>query len=242
MKIKTSVNGKLRRLSAIAAATAFVVVAMQLTLIVLAQGMNPAQVAGAIKANAEALKAFTWQQRTQIQLKGETKKVLVNQMSYDGYGNQQKQLISEQPDSSQSQPSGGRLRQRVIEKKTDEFKDMLEGISALVKSYTEIPQEQLQAALQRATFSPGQGDMNASVQIAMSSVIQSGDSFTVWIDRQAMLFRRVAISTTYEQKPVTVSANYAMLPSGQVYMAQALVNYPAKQVVVEIDNMNYQGR
>src|SRR5215471_20415241 len=62
-----------------------------------AQGMNPSQVAAAIKANAQALKAFSWQQRTQIQLKGETKKVVVNQMSYDGLGNQQKVKISEQP-------------------------------------------------------------------------------------------------------------------------------------------------
>ena len=40
--------------------------------------------------------------------------------------------------------------------------------------------------------------------------------------------------------PVTVGANYAMLQSGQVYMGQAIVNYPAKQVVLEIDNLNYQ--
>lgn len=207
-----------------------------------AQGMNPSQVAAAIKANAQALKAFSWQQRTQIQLKGETKKVVINQMSYDGAGNQQKVKISEQPEPGQSQPSGGRLKQRIVQKKTDEFKEMLEGIAGLVKSYTEIPHEQLQTAMQKASFSAGEGEMNGAVQISMSGVIQNGDSFKIWIDRQAMLFRRVAINTTYEQKPVTVGANYAMLPSGEVYMAQAIVNYPAKQVVVEIDNMNYQRR
>ena len=31
-----------------------------------------------------------------------------------------------------------------------------------------------------------------------------------------------------------------MLPSGQVYMAQAILTYPKKEVVVEIDNSNYQ--
>ena len=63
---------------------------------------------------------------------------------------------------------------------------------------------------------------------------------TIWIDRTAMLFRRVVIATTYENNSVTTTANYAMLPSGHVYMAQAILNYPKKQVVVEIDNMNYQ--
>ena len=118
---------------------------------------------------------------------------------------------------------------------------MLEGIAALVTSYTDIPHDQLQANLQKASFSAGQGDMGGSAQIMMSNVLQGGDTFTIWIDRQAMLFRRVSINTSYEQKPVTVQANYAMLPGGQVYMAQAIVNYPAKQVVVKMDNLNYQG-
>lgn len=208
------------------------------------QGMNPQQVAGTIKANAQALKAFNYQQRMQLQLKGETKKVTVNLITQDSFGNQQKTLLNEQP-SEDSQDSsgggrGGRLKQKIVAKKTGEFKQMMDDIATLVKSYTELPHEQMQAALQKATFSQAQGDMAGSVQIQMQNVIQQGDSMTIWIDRQAMLFRRVAIATSYENNPVTVTANYAMLPSGQVYMAQAILNYPKKEVVVQIDNSNYQ--
>jgi hypothetical protein len=208
--------------------------------------LDPAKVAAAIRANAQALKAFIWQQRMQIQVKGETKKVTLNQMNYDVNGNLQKTLLSEQPAPASSQPAPGgglrgRVRQKVVAKKTGEFKEMMEGIAALVKSYTELPPERLQAALKQAAFSPGEGDMGGSIQVRMSSVLQQGDAFTIWIDREAMLFRRVAISTTYEKQPLTVTANYAMLPTGQVYMGQAIVNYPAKQVVLQIDNLNYQG-
>jgi hypothetical protein len=209
------------------------------------QGMNPEQVANTIKANAQALKAFSYQQRMQLQLKGETKKVTLSQITYDMYGNQQKTQLSEDPPpgSSQQDSGGGRrgrIKEAVVEKKTGEFKQMMEEISALVKSYTELPPDQLQAALKQAAFSPGQGDMNGSVQIVMHNVIQQGDSMTIWIDRTAMLFRRVVIATTYEGNPVSTTANYAMLPSGQVYMAQAILTYPKKEVVVEIDNSNYQ--
>jgi len=210
------------------------------------QGMDPAKVAGAIHANAQALKAFVWQQRMQLQLKGETKKVTLTQMNYDMNGNLQKTQLSEEPsaDSSQQQSSGGgrrgRLKAKVVEKKTGEFKQMMQDISALVKSYTEIPHDQLQAALKKAAFSQGQDDMGGSVQIKMSGVLQPGDSLTMWIDKNAMLFRRIAVSTIYEQNPVTVTANYAMLPSGEVYMAQAKLSYPKKEVAVEIDNLNYQ--
>lgn len=204
------------------------------------QGMNPEQVAGTIKANAQALKAFSYQQRMQLQLKGETKKVTLSQMTYDMYGNQQKTLLSEQPSPNSQQPSGGRLKQRIVAKKTDEFKQMMQEIAALVKSYTEIPPEQLQAALKQGSFSQGQGDMQGAIQVLMHNVNQQGDSLTFWIDQKAMLFRRAVIATTYEGNPVTTTANYAMLPSGQVYMAQAILNYPKKQVVAQIDNLNYQ--
>jgi hypothetical protein len=209
------------------------------------QAVQPAQVAAAVKANAAALRAFSWQQRLQIQVNGETKKVTLTQMNYDINGNLQKTLLSEQPSSDSSQPSsGGRLRgrikQKVVAKKTGEFKEMMEGIAAVVKSYTELPPEKLQVALKQATFSEGQGDMGGSIQIQMSGVLQTGDSLTLWLDRNALLFRRIAIATSYEQKPVTVTANYAMLASHEVYMGQAIVNYPAKQVVLEIDNLNYQ--
>jgi len=82
--------------------------------------------------------------------------------------------------------------------------------------------------------------MAGAVQIQMHNVNQQGDSLTIWIDRTAMLFRRAVIATTYEGNPVTTIANYSMLPSGQVYMAQAVLTYPKKEVVVEIDNLNYQ--
>jgi hypothetical protein len=211
----------------------------------LPQNLDPAKVAAAIQANAQALKAFVWQQRMQLQLKGETKKTTLNQMNYDFNGNLQKTLLSEQPSADAAPPpAGGRLRgrvkQKVVAKKTAEFKEMMEGIASLVKSYTELQPQQLQSAIKQAAFSPGQGDMNGSVQIQMANLLEQGDSLTIWIDEGALLFRKIAIVSLYDKNPVTATANYAMLPGGQVYMAQAIVNYPEKKVVVEIDNLNYQ--
>jgi hypothetical protein len=210
------------------------------------QNLDPAQVAAAIRANAQALKAFVWQQRMQLQLKGETKKTTLNQLNYDVGGNLQKTLLSEQPPPDAAPPptGGGRLRgrikQKVVAKKTGEFKELMDGIASLVKSYTELQPQQLQSALKQAAFSPGQGDMNGSVQIKMANLLQQGDSLTIWIDEGALLFRKIAIVSSYDKKPVTATANYSVLPSGQVYMAQAIVNYPEKEVVVEINNLNYQ--
>ena len=203
------------------------------------QGANPEQVAATIKANAQALKAFSYQQRMQLQLKGETKKVTLNQMSYDINGNLQKTLLSEQPPAG-AQPSGGRIKRRVVARKTSEFKEMMDELAALVKSYSELPPERLQTSLKQAASSAGQGDMAGSVQIVMQNVIQNGDSITIWIDRTTMLFRRILIATSYDGNPVTAMATYATLTNGEGYMAQAVLNYAKKEVVVQIDNSNYQ--
>jgi len=45
--------------------------------------MDPAKVAAAIKGNAQELKAFTYQQRMQLQLKGRDEKITLTQMNYD---------------------------------------------------------------------------------------------------------------------------------------------------------------
>ena len=111
--------------------------------VILPQAMNPEQVAASIKANAQALTAFNYQQRLQLQLKGETKKVTLSQISHDMNGNEQKTQLSENPPPD-AQPSGGRLKRRVVAKKTGEFKDMMHEISALVKSYTQLPHDQMQ--------------------------------------------------------------------------------------------------
>ena len=60
-----------------------------------------------------------------------------------------------------------------------------------------------------------------------------------WIDPGTLLFRRIEIRTLYEKKPVTVTANYSKLPTGESYMAQASVEYPEKEVALRIDNYDY---
>src|SRR6201988_4620007 len=103
------------------------------------QGLNPEQVANTIKANAQALKTFSYQERMQLTLKGETKKVTLSQIGYDMYGTQQKTQLSEDPPEGSSPPDSGggrrgRLKEKVVEKKTGEFKQMMQDIVTLVKS------------------------------------------------------------------------------------------------------------
>jgi len=204
-----------------------------------AGSLDPAKFAEVQKQNAAALHNYTWKQRTELQLKGETKKVTLNLMRYDADGSLQKTLLSD--DSPQQAPpdSGGRLKQKVVAKKTEEFKETIEGLAALVQSYAHIPQDKLKAAMARAEKLPPAAGMEASMGLRLPNVLQPKDSLTVWADPQTLLFQEVDIATFYKDKPVTVNAKYAKIDQGPNYMSDVVMQYPDQNIQVSIDNFEY---
>src|SRR5215217_2734997 len=95
--------------------------------LVLAQGQPT--FAESQKANAQALRQYSWKSRTEIKLKGESKNVKVEQVRYDANGKLQK-TPSGGPPAAGAAPAaaparhgrgGGRVKNKVIEKKKEEF-------------------------------------------------------------------------------------------------------------------------
>src|SRR5271170_496340 len=123
------------------------------------------EIKAASAANKAALAHFTWQEQQVISLKGDVKKTEVYQVSVGPTGQQQKTELSSSP--APAPPSGGRLKQRIIEKKTDEFKEYGQQIGALVKQYTAPDPEALQTAFQQGNVSiqPGGSDNATSLII-----------------------------------------------------------------------------
>ena len=166
-------------------------------------------------------------------------------MRYDAEGKQQKTpLGTGEPQQQAAQAPagrrGGRLKDKIIENKKEEFKEMMEGLAALVTSYGHIPPDKLKAALSQGKVTPGQGEMKGAAGVQVASVVQGGDSLTLWVDPATWLFRRIEINSSYEQKLVTVTADYSAVSGGPNYMAQAVLQYPAKELLLRIDNFEYQ--
>ncbi len=196
--------------------------------------------AQAQKSNAAALRQFTWKSRTEIQLKGETKKVKLEQVLYDASGKQQKTLLEESPQPGEQQSGGGRLKKKVVAKKKEEFADTMQNLVQLATSYANIPPEQMQIFIQGSQFGMGQGDMEGTIQIAGKDAVQAGDAMRLWIDKQTLMTRRVEIDTALEKNPVHLVTEYQGLPSGPTYQAKASLEYPKDKIKVLIENTNYQ--
>ena len=209
---------------------------------VLAQDKVQPSFAESQKANAQALRQYSWKSRTEIKLKGESKNVKLEQVRYDANGKLQKTPIGSPPAAAPPPAQGGRggrLKGKVIENKKEEFGELMQGLGQLVASYGHLPPDKLQAFKANATTAKGEGALQGTAQIQGLNVLEQGDSVTIWIDPASQMMRRVEIKTIYDKKPATVVADYQSVPNGPTYMARAVLTYPEKNVELTVDNSDY---
>ena len=193
------------------------------------------------KANAAALRKYTWKSRTEMTLKGETKMVKVEQVVFDASGQQQKTLLEQSPKEGEQQGGGGgRLKKKMIAKKKKEMSEMLQNLAKLVTSYAHIPPEQMQSFMKNALFGMGQGTYEGTIKVTGQNAVQAGDTMSFWIDKQSFMMRRVEIDTALEKKPVHVLADYESAPNGPTYQFKATLEYPKEKIQVVIENFDYQ--
>jgi hypothetical protein len=201
--------------------------------------------AEAQKVNAQALRQYIWQSRTEIKVKGESKKVKLEQVRYDIDGKLEKTPLGGTPDAAPAQPSGGRrggrLKERIVENKKEEFAKEMQDLGALVTSYAHMPPDKAQAFAKSATVTKGSGDTAGLIQLQGTNVMQPGDTVTVWADPQSQAMRTVEIQTALEKNPVTVQATFGPVSTGgPTGMLKAVLIYPERKIELTIENFDHQ--
>jgi hypothetical protein len=91
-----------------------------------------AAVKQSIAENKQKPRQYQWTETTQLTLKGDAKPPTKNSCLYGPDGQVQKTPIGPPPE----QPSGGRMKQRIVAKKTGEMKDQPTGRQALLEPCT----------------------------------------------------------------------------------------------------------
>lgn len=196
------------------------------------------QIQQAVAANQQRLARYTWREQQTVSLKGEVKSQTLYQVRMGPDGKPQKSQIGAPPPP----PSGGRMKQRVIEKKTGELKEYAQQISALVHSYVPPNPEKMKQAFQQGTGSLSKAGPDG-VRVAFTSFNMRGDSLTLVFNTSQKGIQSVQVSSYLNNDPsdaVTFSAQFAKLPDGTNHMASATVNGVKKQLTIQIQNMDYQ--
>jgi hypothetical protein len=197
------------------------------------------EVKKAAAANKQALARYTWQEQQVISLKGDVKKTVSYQVSVGPGGQQQKIELGS---TSAPPPSGGRLKQRIVARKTDEFQQYGQDVAALAKQYTQPDPQLLQQAYQQGNASIQLGGAPGTVTLVIKNYIKPGDSMTlVFNEAQTnVLSLKVATYLTDPKDAVTIAVQFSLLPAGVNHVATAQVNGASKQMTVAIQNFNYQ--
>ncbi len=208
----------------------------------MAQNQQMADKLMAIKTAQDANKAklaqYTWTETETISIKGDVKDTKTYQVQMVN-GKAQKTLVNDQKASSGGGREG-RAKERIIEKKTEEFEQYGQSISALAKQYTTPNSEALMAAKQAGNISlvPGSG----TVSLVIKNYVKQGDSVTMTISEQTHSPVSIKVNS-YLNDPsdaVTISAQFAKLPDGTNHVATSTINGVSKQLTVTDQNSNYQ--
>jgi hypothetical protein len=189
-------------------------------------------------ANKAKLAQYTWTETETISIKGDVKDTKTYQVQMVN-GKAQKTLVNDQKASSGGGREG-RAKERIVEKKTEEFEEYGQSISALAKQYTTPNPEALMAAKQAGNISlqPGSG----TVSLVIKNYVKQGDSVTMTISEQTHSPVSVQVNS-YLNDPkdaVTISAQFAKLPDGTNHVATTTINGVSKQLTVNDVNSNYQ--
>ena len=186
--------------------------------------------------NKQRLLEYRWTETTQVTLKGDAKPSSEYICRYGPNGQVQKTPIGPPPE----QPSGGRVKQRIIAKKKEEITDYMEDVKGLLKLYVPPDPEKMQQAFQagKVSLNPAGGTVN----IVFTDYAQPGDQMTIVFDTAAKKLASLNINTYMGQAKdvVTLQVQMASLPDGTNYVQQTILDATAKQLVVNTTSSNYQ--
>lgn len=190
----------------------------------------------AMAENKQRLQQYQWIETTQLNLKGDPKPQSQTLCQYGPSGQVQKTPIGAPP----QQPSGGRLKQRVIEKKKEEMQDYMGDVKGLLTMYVPPDPQKMEQAYQagKLSLNPAGGTVN----LVFRDYAQPGDQMTLTFDQATKKIISLDVNTYMGQAKdaVTLHVQMASLPDGTNYVQQSVLNASAKQLVVTTSNSNYQ--
>jgi len=199
-----------------------------------------AELKEATAKNKQALASYSWNELVTISLKGEQKKQEHFQVRLGPDGKPQKTSLD--PPAAAA-PSGGRMKQHVVEKKKEEYKDYADAMKALAQQYVPPDKDQLEKAYAAGniTLGPAAGAPN-EVQLIIHNYVKPQDSMTLVFDKAQKELLSVQINS-YMDDPkdaMTLAVKFTRLPDGTNHVDSVVMDGVSKQLNIATQNSNYQ--
>jgi hypothetical protein len=203
-----------------------------------------AEVKQAAAKNKQALAQYTWVEQVTISLKGEQKKQEHFQVRLGPDGKPQKTSLDPPPDTSSDE--GGRkhrLKEHIVEKKKEEYKEYADQMKELAQQYVPPDKDLIEQAYQQGNISigPAAGAPN-ELQLVIKNYLKPQDSLTLIFDKTQKEILRVQIAS-YMDDPkdaMNVTVQFTLMPNGPNHISNLVIDGVSKELNVAIQNSNYQ--
>jgi hypothetical protein len=188
-----------------------------------------------VAENQQKLHQYQWVETTELTLKGEPKPAKQALCHYGPDGTVQKTPIGVPPE-----PPRGRLKRRIVERKTEEMQEYMGQVKSLLSMYVPPDPQRMQQAYQAGKFSlnPSGGAVN----LIFTDYAQPGDQMTLTFDTAARKITGLHVNTYMGEAKdtVTLQVQMASLPDATNYAQQTIIDAAAKKLQVTTTNSDYQ--
>ncbi|HUE42139.1 MAG TPA: hypothetical protein VMP12_01195 [Candidatus Sulfotelmatobacter sp.] len=190
--------------------------------------------------NKQALAQYTWTERVTISLNGQERKQERFQVRIGPDGKPVKTPIDE-PAQDQS-ARGGRLRQRVVEKKKEEYREYADQMKDLAQQYIPPEKDLIQDAYSKGNVSitPGAGGPSR-IEFVIHNYIRNGDSATIIFDKDQKQLVSISIHSWMDDPSdvMNLSVRFDKLPDGTSHASGATIEGVRKHLTVVTQNDSY---
>ena len=182
--------------------------------------------------NRQALKAYSWNQRTEVVKDGEVMSTKLELVRYDSSGLEQRTTLDQK-----KPPQKKRIAGRVQKKKMGEMQEWGENVKTLLMKYTLPDIASLDNFLGKASINsteePGQ------TMLTSNNVIQSGDRMTMYINASDKKVQKTRVFTNYEKDSVYLEITHGQLPEGINHIREMKLDITTKEIQLKVENFNY---
>ena len=196
-----------------------------------------AAVKQSVAANQQALRSYTWLEKTELSLKGEVKATKVDSCRYGPDGKVLKTPVVQPPPAEKKRG----LKGRIIANKTEEMKEELQATVALIQQYVPPDPGMIQVVMNAGTASLGQAGPEL-VAFNFPGYAKQGDALTITFDKAITGLRQLDVKTWLEkpEEPAMLKVVMQSMPNGISFPGSIVLSIPASQLEVRITKSNYQ--
>jgi hypothetical protein len=184
------------------------------------------------KSNLQALKAYSWNQRTEVVKDGEVMTTKLELVRYDSSGYEQRTTLDQKLPKQKKRIAG-----RIQKKKMGEMKEWGENVKSLLMKYTLPDIASLNGFLGKASINPTEEP--GQTVLTSNNVIQSGDRMTMYINAMDKKIQKTQVFTNYETDSVYVEITHGQLPEGINYIKELKLDISTKEIQLKVENFNY---